>query len=424
MWGYARPEELPDPGLRDVWKYLRDYLTVPAPHPKPLADLVSLLSAPPYGVRAGIIPILFAAALRAFPGPISITRGDGAYVSDLLPSTIEAMAAHPNDYQVLVPHLTADQRQFLDRVATLFGSADDSMVEADPVRRCHDSLAQWRSSLPHSALISRHLSPRGRSFGRLMSTAIDPYRLLFEAVPAALGVRGVDADGILRALHDCKAEVENIVQWNYESAARAIRSAFPAVNGKRATLQQVVRAWAQFFPGSVVQEVLRFLPSPQARWCTRKLKIEPFERYVGSATAFSYIGIRADEDRQGYTPKKPPVFSDRPNIVPVYPFKDDGVGLSGVKELLETSGIGLPDYYSWRSRSGCYFCFYQQIGEWQRLRAEHPTLFEQAKGYEQSGGSRHYTWVQGRPLARIEALREQHRIQTVDEAEGCATCHL
>ncbi len=255
LWRYARPEELPDPGLRDVWKYLRDYLTVPARHAKPLADLISLLSAPPYGIRAGIIPILFAAALRAFPSPISITRSDGSYVSDLLPSTIEAMATHPDQYQVLVPELTADQREFLDRVATLFDFADEAVVEADPVRRCHDALVQWRSTLPHNALISRYLSPRGREFGRLMSTAIEPYRLLLIALPAALNIRGVDPDAILTALHDCKAEVENIVQWNYDAAERAIRSAFPAVNGKAGTLRQVVRAWAKFFPESVADEV-------------------------------------------------------------------------------------------------------------------------------------------------------------------------
>ena len=167
-----------------------------------------------------------------------------------------------------------------------------------------------------------------------------------------------------------------------------------------------------------------FLPSPQARWCTRKLKIEPFERYVGSHTAFSYIGIRADEDRQGYTPKKPPVFSDRPNIVPVYPFKDDGVDLAGVKEILEASGIGFPDYYRWRSRSGCYFCFYQQIGEWQRLREEHPHLFDQAKAYERSNGTKRYTWLQGRPLERVEALPRRYPLQSVDEADGCAICQL
>ena len=167
-----------------------------------------------------------------------------------------------------------------------------------------------------------------------------------------------------------------------------------------------------------------FLPSPQARWCTRKLKIEPFERYVGNDTAFSYIGIRADEDRQGYTPKKPPVFSDRPNILPVYPFKDDGIDLAAVKEILESSGIGFPDYYRWRSRSGCYFCFYQQIGEWQRLKHEHPSLFDRAKAYERLKGSKRYTWVQGRELADVEAIGEQQPLQSIDDAEGCAICYL
>ena len=167
-----------------------------------------------------------------------------------------------------------------------------------------------------------------------------------------------------------------------------------------------------------------FLPSPQARWCTRKLKIEPFERYVGTDTAFSYIGIRADEDRRGYVPKKPPVISDRPNITPVYPFKDDGLDLGAVKQLLQASGIGFPEYYRWRSRSGCYFCFYQQIGEWQRLRAEHPALFSRAKTYERLSGSRRYTWVQGRALDYVETIDEEYPIQSVDDAEGCAVCHL
>ena len=38
-----------------------------------------------------------------------------------------------------------------------------------------------------------------------------------------------------------------------------------------------------------------FLPSPRSRWCTRALKIEPFEKFVGDTEAYSYTGIRADE---------------------------------------------------------------------------------------------------------------------------------
>ena len=40
-----------------------------------------------------------------------------------------------------------------------------------------------------------------------------------------------------------------------------------------------------------------YLPSSRTRWCTRHLKIQPFERYVGDDHVLNYIGIRADEDR-------------------------------------------------------------------------------------------------------------------------------
>jgi 3'-phosphoadenosine 5'-phosphosulfate sulfotransferase (PAPS reductase)/FAD synthetase len=167
-----------------------------------------------------------------------------------------------------------------------------------------------------------------------------------------------------------------------------------------------------------------FLPNPRSRWCTRVLKIEPFEKYVGEGYAFSYIGIRADEDRDGYQAKKPPVISQRPNIVPVYPFKDDGMALADVKGLLEESGLGLPEYYKWRSRSGCYFCFYQQRGEWQRLKENHPDLFERAKTYEKTSGGKRFTWVQGKTLDEIARLPKRYPLPELDEAEGCAICHL
>ena len=167
-----------------------------------------------------------------------------------------------------------------------------------------------------------------------------------------------------------------------------------------------------------------FLPSPQARWCTRVLKIQPFEAFVGDDQAFSYIGIRSDENREGYTAKKPPVLSQQANIEPVYPFKDDGIELHDVQRILAESGLGYPDYYRWRTRSGCYFCFYQQIGEWQRLKEEHPDLFEQAKTYEKTSDGRRYTWAQGRSLEELEQIKTVYPLPDEEEAEGCAICHL
>lgn len=167
-----------------------------------------------------------------------------------------------------------------------------------------------------------------------------------------------------------------------------------------------------------------FLPSPQARWCTRKLKIEPFERFVDSDDVYTYIGIRADENRAGFVPKKNPAVSRKPNVIPVYPFQDEGLGLLDVRRVLDETGLGFPKYYEWRSRSGCYFCFYQMLGEWQGLIERHPDLFAKAKSYEKCVNGRWYTWIQGKSLADIESIEKRYPVPSMDEVEGCAVCHL
>jgi 3'-phosphoadenosine 5'-phosphosulfate sulfotransferase (PAPS reductase)/FAD synthetase len=144
-----------------------------------------------------------------------------------------------------------------------------------------------------------------------------------------------------------------------------------------------------------------FLPSPKSRWCTKQLKIIPLEKFIGDDEAVSYVGIRADENRDGY-------ISTKPTIKAVFPFKERGLVKADIIQLLENSGIGLPDYYRWRSRSGCFFCFFQRKYEWVMLAQEHPDLFAEAIKYEQEhSDGRHYTWTQGETLLELLERRDQ-----------------
>ena len=90
-----------------------------------------------------------------------------------------------------------------------------------------------------------------------------------------------------------------------------------------------------------------------------------------------------------------------------YPLLDNQeiLGIDDIFKLLEESGVGIPAYYLpveftanvdgeiktgtySRSRSGCFFCFFQQKIEWVWLLEQHPTLFAKAVEYEKDG----YTW--------------------------------
>jgi 3'-phosphoadenosine 5'-phosphosulfate sulfotransferase (PAPS reductase)/FAD synthetase len=201
--------------------------------------------------------------------------------------------------------------------------------------------------------------------------------------------------------------------------------------------------WMEVYQGT--------LPSPQMRWCTKNLKIKPLEDWVGDDKVISYVAIRADENRLGYV-------STKPNIEAVFPFREDGIDKDGVMRILDEAGIGLPDYYEWRTRSGCYFCFFQRKHEWVGLKERHPDLFERAVQYEEKVRYRHtamkgrnYTWSQGESLPdlieRKDEIEAKHQaaleraakrikpnrpllevlsdaLDSEDDEAGCSVCHL
>ena len=288
-----------------------------------------------------------------------------------------------------------------------------------------------------------------------------------------------------------------------------------------------------------------YLPSATSRWCTNKMKLQPFEKYVGDQPTISYVGIRGDENREGY-------ISNRENIQTIFPFRkniwsedvikklltnsnikelsgyyqqhssqnvlvnalqyaeqlispkftqtqklnalmdvdlklfnkvvfeflkttdypigklddfplidnDEIIGLNDVFQILEESGVGVPAYYKpieyqveidgelkkgtySRSRSGCFFCFYQQKIEWVWLLEQHPQLYEKAITYEKEG----YTWMEesltklNKP-ERVASIKKEHFLrmerkknksrtgqswqdEILDaEGEGCASCFI
>ena len=173
-------------------------------------------------------------------------------------------------------------------------------------------------------------------------------------------------------------------------------------------------------------EVFRgMLPSPQMRWCTREMKIKPLEDWLGDDPAVSYVAIRADEkNRKGYV-------STKPNISAIFPFIEDDIDHAGVLRILDEAGVGLPEYYEWRTRSGCYFCFFQRKAEWVGLAERHPELFEKAVAIENkvlidagvdgeasytdhAMEGRLYTWSQGETLVELigrkDQIMERHEI--------------
>lgn len=175
------------------------------------------------------------------------------------------------------------------------------------------------------------------------------------------------------------------------------------------------------------------LPSANRRFCTTECKRGPMEKFYGKEQTFVYYGLRADENRVGVRP------SDA--STPVYPLIDAGIDLRGVWIILNRQNLLPPAFFwpslyyrvcellgdSWRlidelpdweqrmlfagrTRSNCYFCFYQRRYEFVWLAETHPDLFEQACWTERRTGrllQSPFTWVKGVHLDNLVRSRRK-----------------
>ena len=257
-----------------------------------------------------------------------------------------------------------------------------------------------------------------------------------------------------------------------------------------------------------------YLPSHQARWCTAMMKLKPFEDFIKESPAISYVGIRGDEDREGYVSRKENIQSifpfrrniwsndiishffnpkngdniidlfakfyssakidrvanivkepyslnrnDRKETEKILKLKTDRLLDFGIPEfnrtvfnylkntsfplsleedyalldnedvliredifnILRTSNVGVPKYYEKieyevegqkgeyaRSRSGCFFCFFQQKIEWIWLYEQHPDKYKEAMEYENEEEG--FTWI---PEETLEELIHPERIKEI-----------
>jgi len=131
---------------------------------------------------------------------------------------------------------------------------------------------------------------------------------------------------------------------------------------------------------SLVHEALRqkCLPNHRMRWCTRILKIEPYQKYlVANSPCVSYVGLRADEieKRDGVD------HSSIDGVENRYPMVEWGWGIGDVLRYLDDKGIEVPE------RTDCAMCFFQRLSEWWRLWHNHPDLYQEAEELELSIGN-------------------------------------
>jgi len=207
---------------------------------------------------------------------------------------------------------------------------------------------------------------------------------------------GKDSTALALLMKDEEPEIFEKLEFVFLDTECELEETYNYLNKIEVFLGKKIKHLKPYKSFDHLYAVQGFLPSIVNRWCTIMLKTSLYRKYISeklasdkNAMVYTYIGIRDDERGRGL---KSHVSND--NIIDVFPFQKHGINKSDVIDILEKSGIGLPEYYKWRKRSGCYFCFYQSPNDWLNLYENHPDLYYKAMSYEKynEDGSKLYGW--------------------------------
>jgi 3'-phosphoadenosine 5'-phosphosulfate sulfotransferase (PAPS reductase)/FAD synthetase len=184
-------------------------------------------------------------------------------------------------------------------------------------------------------------------------------------------------DSVAMALRLAETEPENDYEYVYTPTGNELPEMKQHILKLETILGKPIRDLA---PQTLVQiiEKNQTLPNFWMRFCTRQIKIVPFEKFIREiGSCVVYVGIRADEtegDREGVDWERIEGVTRR------FPMDEWGWNLGDVLNYLECRGIEIP------YRTDCAWCFFQKIYEWYSLWLNNIDLWMEGEGIEEKYG--------------------------------------
>jgi hypothetical protein len=205
-----------------------------------LGEVFKIWSAPPFGIKAGVMPALALAFMLANRETVAI-YADGVFLTTIDDVMVDRFLQRPSDFKFRKIDRTVREAAFLGSLATMFGVEDAST--SLPIAQ---ALYQRFEALPVHAARTARVSPLAQLVRRTVKKSSDPEGLLFDELPLALG-DDHSAEVVFNALLECEATYPALLNEMRNAIAKALGvlpSTFAGMVERAATIKGLTNDYA------------------------------------------------------------------------------------------------------------------------------------------------------------------------------------
>jgi hypothetical protein len=295
-----------DGSLHPVWTHLQELLQDATSTRLRISDLYERLAAPPFGIRAGIAPVIVVAALLMAAEEVALYE-HGTFRPALSSDVLERLLRNPSNFEVKhYASRTGVRSQMLTQLADsleITASRGPRHGRVGSVLAVVSHLVALTNTLPEHIKKTKHLSVDAVAVRRAMLHATEPDELLFTEIPVTFGKRPIRVDGVyeVKELNEiCRRLVAVCVELRtaYSHLLEEIEEALRVHVGPSCNpLREGLAARARELEGQVIDPRLRRLTVALAADIP---DLEPWLTYIAmNVTSVPPEGW-SDDDRRDF----------------------------------------------------------------------------------------------------------------------------
>lgn len=262
VYGFYTPQ---DRQLRNVWDAVESFCLSAKEQPVSLDQLYHKLKLPPYGVKSGVIPLLFAAVILKHVDDVSLYK-DGAFIPVLGPEHFELFVKNPARFAVKHYEVRGLRAEVFKEIEAILSNrvALPSNMRNRKLLGVISPLLQFARRLPSYTQKTKKLSPPAQGVRQALLDAHEPDKLLFELLPVACGLNPIVEQGeqdanlptefrarLSDALRELREAYDNILLQSRDYLYEAFGVAQQAER-----LRENLRVRASFLQGRSIEPIL------------------------------------------------------------------------------------------------------------------------------------------------------------------------
>lgn len=212
---FKSPTTSIDPcNLKPAWDAATEYLKTNSDRSVTVEEIYKVWQQPPYGVKAGLMPVLAIAYILTQRSILAFYR-DGIFQSRLSDLDVEVLAKIPASIQLRYMNLSEVSKKLLSGMADIVRDLDECNVlkHLEPIDVARGLISIYDNIHPW-AQRTMHLSKEAIRIRNLFKKANDPNKFLFDDIPGLLGqqIKNNNKSSItevIRFIHDGLKELKN-----------------------------------------------------------------------------------------------------------------------------------------------------------------------------------------------------------------------